>query len=121
MNLFGSTKTIIDKTKKCENVTALEVIEEVLVQGNLVNNQYQKVWGAIYFHSIESYFYLQNGEPRNLVFSQTYEAFGVIIIQFTKQNIRKLEIEDKLNLAYFFLLIDRKATLFYRTKNKKLC
>ena len=43
MNLFGSTKTIIDKTKKCENVTTLEVIEEVLVQGNLVNNQYQKV------------------------------------------------------------------------------
>ena len=43
MNLFGSTKTIIDKTKKYENVTTLEVIEEVLVQGNLKNNQYQKV------------------------------------------------------------------------------
>ena len=43
MNLFGSTKTIISKTKNCENVTTLEVIEAVLVQDNLLNNQYQKV------------------------------------------------------------------------------
>ena len=48
----------------------------------------------------ESYFYLQNVEPSNLVFLQTYQAVGVIIIEFTKQNIRKLEREDKLNLAF---------------------
>ena len=42
MKLFGSTKTIIDKTKYCENVPTLEVIEVVLVQCNLVNNQFQK-------------------------------------------------------------------------------
>ena len=38
MNLFGSTKTITDKTKDRENVTTIVVIEVVLVKGNLVNN-----------------------------------------------------------------------------------
>ena len=42
MKLFGSTKTILDKKKYCENVPTLEMVEVVLVQCNLVNNQFQK-------------------------------------------------------------------------------
>ena len=42
MKLFGSTKKLIDKTKNGENVPSLEVAEVVLVQCNLVNNQYQQ-------------------------------------------------------------------------------
>ena len=40
MKLFGSTKKLIDKTKNGENIPSLEVAEVVLVQFNLVDNQY---------------------------------------------------------------------------------
>ena len=40
--LFGSTKKFIDKTKNREKVLSLEVVEVVLVQCNLVDNQYQQ-------------------------------------------------------------------------------
>ena len=42
VKLFGSTKKLIDKTKNGEKVPSLEVAEVVLVQRNLVNNQYQQ-------------------------------------------------------------------------------
>ena len=42
MKLFGTTKTLIDKTKNNENVPSFEVVEVVLVQCNLVDNQYQQ-------------------------------------------------------------------------------
>ena len=41
MKLFGSTKKLIDKTKNGENVPRLRVAKAVLVQCNLVDNQYQ--------------------------------------------------------------------------------
>ena len=39
MNLFRSTKKLIDKTKNGEKVPILEVVEVVLVKGKLVDNQ----------------------------------------------------------------------------------
>ena len=39
---FGSTKKLIEKTKNGEKVPSLEVVEVVLVQYNLVKNQYQQ-------------------------------------------------------------------------------
>ena len=42
MKLFGSTKKLIDKTKNGEYVQSLEVVVVVLVQFNLVDNQYQQ-------------------------------------------------------------------------------
>ena len=42
VKLFDSTKKLIDKTKNGENVPSFEVIEVVLVQSNLVDNQYQQ-------------------------------------------------------------------------------
>ena len=47
MNLFGSTKELIDKTKNGENVPSLEVLEAVLVQCNLVDTQYQRKFDTI--------------------------------------------------------------------------
>ena len=48
----------------------------------------------------KSYAYLLNVELSNLVFLKTYNTgFGEIIITFTDQNGRPLEIEDKFNLA----------------------
>ena len=46
-----------------------------------------------------------NVEPSNLVFLKTYDTeFDEIIITFTDQNGRSLEIEDKVNLT---LLINK--------------
>ena len=42
MKLFGSTKKLINKTKKREKVPSLEVVQVVLVQCNLLDNQYQQ-------------------------------------------------------------------------------
>ena len=43
-------KKITGKAKNGENVPSLEVAEVVLVQYNLVNNQYKEnIWGIIYF------------------------------------------------------------------------
>ena len=40
VKLFGSTKKLIHKIKNGENIPSLEVVEVVLVQCNLVDNQY---------------------------------------------------------------------------------
>ena len=42
IKLFGSTKKSIDKTKNGEIVPSLEVVDVVLVQCNLIDNQYQQ-------------------------------------------------------------------------------
>ena len=81
MKLFGSTKKLIDKTRNGENVPSLEVVKVVLVQCNLVDNQYQEKSEVLYtFTPNESYAYLSNVEPSNLVFLKTYNTeFNVII------------------------------------------
>ena len=48
MKLFGSTKELIDKTKNGENVSSLKVVEVVLVQYNLIDNQYQQEFEVLY-------------------------------------------------------------------------
>ena len=71
MKLFGSTKQLIKKTKNEENVSSLVVVEVVLVQFNLVDNQYQQQSEVFYtFTCNKSYVYLVNVEPKNLVFSK---------------------------------------------------
>ena len=97
MKLFGSIKTLTDKTKNGQNRPNLEVVEVVLVQYNLVRNQYQQKSEVLYtFTQNKSYVYLFNVEPSNLVFLKTYNSeFDKIIITFTDQNGRPLEIEDK--------------------------
>ena len=42
MKLLGSTKKLINKTQNGQNVPSLEVVKVVLVQCNLVDNQYQQ-------------------------------------------------------------------------------
>ena len=74
---------------------SLEVAEEVLVQCNSVNTQHQQKFEVLYtFTSNKSYTYLLNVEPSNLVFLKTYNIeFDGIIIPFSDQNGRPLEIE----------------------------
>ena len=79
---------------------SLDVVEVVLVQCNLVDNQYQQKSEVLYtFTSNKSDGYLLNVEPSNLVFLKTYNTeFDEIMITFSDQNGRPLEIKDKVNL-----------------------
>ena len=75
MKLFGSTKKLINKTKNGEKVPSSELVEVVLVQCNLVDNQYQQMSEVLYtFTPNKSYVYLLNFEPSNLVFLKTYNT-----------------------------------------------
>ena len=66
LQIFDSTKKKIEKTKNDDNIPTLEVIEVVLVQCNLVNNQYQQKSEVLYiFYLNKSYVYLANVEPNN--------------------------------------------------------
>ena len=63
-----STKKLIDKTKNGENVPS-QVDEVVLVQRNLLDNQYQQKSEVLYnFTPSTSYTYLLNVKPSNLEF-----------------------------------------------------
>ena len=85
---------------------SLEEVQVVLVQCNLEDKEYQQKSEVLYtFTPNKSYTYLLNVEPSNLVVLKTYNnEFDEIIIKFTNQNDRSLEIEDKINLT---LLINR--------------
>ena len=106
IKLFCSTQKLIDKTKNWENVPSLGVVEVILVHFNLVDNQYQRKSEVLYtFTPSKSYAYLLNVEPRNLVFLKTYNTeFDEIIITFTSQNGKLLDIKYKITLT---LLIDK--------------
>ena len=68
MKLFGSSKKLIGKTK-----TEKKVAEVVLVQCNLVDNQYQQKSEVLQTSSPnKSYTYLLNIESIKLVFLKTY-------------------------------------------------
>ena len=91
-------KKLIDKTKNGENVPSLEEVEAVLVQCNLVDNQYQQMSEVLYtFTPNKSYAYLLNVKPSNSVCLKTYNTeFGDIIVTFNDQNGRSLETGEKL-------------------------
>ena len=98
MKLFGRTKKLIDKTQNRENLPSLEVVEVVLVQYDLVDNEYPQQ--VLYtFIPNKSYVYLLNVEPSNLEFLKTYNTeFSEIAIISTDQNSKPLEIEEKIKL-----------------------
>ena len=49
MELFHSTKELVDKTRKGENVSSLKVVEVVLVQYNLVYLLVHDVINLLYY------------------------------------------------------------------------
>ena len=66
------TKKLIEKPNNAENVPSLEVVEVVLVQCNLVDNQYQQK-SILYIHTTNKcYANLLNVEPSNLLFLKTF-------------------------------------------------
>ena len=79
------------------------MVELVLFQCNLIGNQYQRKSEVAYiFLPNKSYSYLLNVEPKNLVFLKTYNTeFDNMTTTFTDQNVRTLQVEDKVNLTLF--------------------
>ena len=82
-------------------MSRLEVVDVVLVQCDLVDNQYQQKSEALCTFTLnKSFTYLLNLEPSNLLFLKTYNSlFDKTFITFTEQNSRPLEIKDKVNLV----------------------
>ena len=101
MKLLGSTKNKITKDKNGENVPHLEITEVVLVHCNMVNNDYQQDLRVLYtFVSNKSFGSLLDISPSNHIFLKTFNSeYDEIIVWFTDQNSKPLEIEDRINVT----------------------
>ena len=101
MKLYGSTKNKITKDKNGENVQHLEIREVVLVHCNMVNNDYQQDSRVLYTFVPNKFFgSLLDISPSNHIFLKTFNSeYDEIVVWFTDQNSKPLEIEDRINLT----------------------
>ena len=102
MKLLGSTENRITKDKNGKNLPQLEITEVVLVQCNMVNNHYQQDSRVLYTFvpNKSSFGSLLDISPSNHIFLKTLNSeFNKIIVWFTDQNSKPLEIEDRINLT----------------------
>ena len=101
MKLLGSTKSKIPKDKNGVNIPYLEIIEIVLIHGNVVNNSYQQNSRILHtFIPNKSFGQLLDISPKNLIFSKNFDSeFSYIEVLFTDQNSNSLEIDDKINIT----------------------
>ena len=101
MKLLGSTENKITKNKNGENVPHLEITEVVLVHCNIVNNDYQQDSRVLYtFVPNKPFGSLLEISPANHIFLKIFNSeYDEIIVWFTDQNSKPLEIEDRINLT----------------------
>ena len=106
MKLLGSTKNKITKDKNGENSPHLEITEVLLVHCNMVNNDYQQESRVLYnFVPNKSFGSLLDISPSNNIFLKTFNSeYDEIIVWFTDQNSKPLEIEDRINLTMIIKL-----------------
>ena len=101
MKLLGSTKKVVDKDKKGENVPKRESVEVVLVHCNLVKNDYQHSSKVLFsFVPNKRFGQLINISPNTLTMMNTVNTeFSSVEVWFTNQNSKALEIENSVNLT----------------------
>ena len=101
MKLLRSTKNKITKDKNGENLPHLEITEVVLVDCNMVNNDYQHDSRVLYtFVPNISFGSLLDISPSNHIFLKTFNSeYDEIVVWFTDQNSKSLEIEDRIDLT----------------------
>ena len=101
MKLLGSTENKITKDNNGENVPHLEITKVVLVHCNMVNNDYQHDLQVLYtFFPNKSFGSLLDICPSNHIFLKTPNSeYDEIVVWFTDQNSKPLEIEDRINLT----------------------
>ena len=100
IKLLNSTKSKITKDKNGENVPHLEITEVVLVNCNIVNNDYQQDLRDL-FTFIPNIFIVQllDISQKNFIFLKTINSeFYNIEVCFTDQNSEPLEIEDGITI-----------------------
>ena len=92
MKLLGSTESKITKDKNGGNVPHLEIVELVLVQCNLVNNDYQQDSRILYtFVPDKTFGSLLEISPTNQVFLKTFNSeFQEVKACFTNQTSKPL-------------------------------
>ena len=97
MKLLGSTKNKITKDKNGGNVPHLEITEVVLVHCNMVNKDSRVLYTFVPNKSFNS---LLDISPSNHIFLKTFDSeYDEIVVWFTDQNSKPLEIEDRINLT----------------------
>ena len=96
MKLLGSTENKITIGKNSQNVPHLEIMEVVVVHCNIVNNDYQQDSRVLYtFVSNEPFGSLLEISPTKHIFLKTFNSeYDEMIVWFTDQNNKPLEIED---------------------------
>ena len=98
MKSLGSTENEITKDKNGENVPHLEITEVVLVDSNIVKNDYQQDSRVLYtFVANKPFSSLLEISPTNHIFLKTfYSEYDKIEVWFTDQISQPLEIEDRI-------------------------
>ena len=101
MRLLGSTKKDVDKDKNSEIVPKLESVEVVLVNCNLVKNDYQHTSKVLFsFVPNKQFGQLIKISPHSLIMTSTVNTeFSFVEVWFTDQVSKALEIEDNVNLV----------------------
>ena len=101
MKLLGSIKSKITKDKNGENVPHLKITEVVLVQCNMVNNEYQQDSRVLYtFVPNKPFGSLLEFSPTNHIFLKIFTSdYNEIEVWLTDKKSKPLEIEDKINLT----------------------
>ena len=101
IKLLGRAESKITKNKSGEIVPHLEVVELVLVDCNLVNNDYQQESRILYtFVPNKTFGSLLEISPTINVFLKTFNSeFQEIKIWSTDQTSKPLEVEDKINVT----------------------
>ena len=100
MKLLGRTENRITKDTNGENVPHLEITEVVLVQSDIVNNDYQQDSRVLYtFVPNKPFGSLLEISPTNHIFlKKSNSEQNEIKVWFTDKNSQPLDIEDKINL-----------------------
>ena len=101
MKLLGSTKSKTTKDKNGENIPQLQIKEAILVQCNIVNNDYLQNSRVLYtFVPNKSFGQLLQISPENVIFLKIFDSeFSNIEVWFADQNSKPLEIKDKINIT----------------------
>ena len=101
MKLFGSTKSKITKDKNGESVPHLEITEVLLLNCNIVNNDYQQNSKVLCTFVLNKLFdQLLDISSENFIFLKTFDLeFSFIEVWFTDQNSKLLEIENEINIT----------------------
>ena len=101
MKLLGSTENKITKDKKGENASHLKITEVILVDCDIINNDYQQDSRVLYkFVPNKPFGSLLEISSTNYIYLKTFNSeYREIKVWFTDGNSKPLVKEDRINLT----------------------